>query len=387
YGAAGLVPAGAPLVGVTFHADNVRLRDFDHLDTLVRALESQGIGAVPVYGWPLSELEPYLTVAGSSPLRMILALNLTIPRQDDVRVLEQLRVRVLNLLVTRESQREWADGAKGLPPDRISPYLNVPERAGATEPILMAASASDSAVALRPVTERVDAIVGRVKRWIALQDLPNAYKRVAILYYNNPPGRGNLGASYLRIFPTIVKVLERMRDEGYATGDSLPDERQLTELLEKGGRNVELWAPGELDALVRDGRATLVPFDTYRRWFAELPQPFRDSVVREWGPPEQARLMAYTAPSGQRFFVVPGVRLGNVFIGPQPLRTTFERALDTTHDRERPVPHAYVAAYLWYRHTFGADAIVHVGRHGTLEWLPGKQVAQSGSDHSEVLLG
>jgi cobaltochelatase CobN len=84
---------------------------------------------------------------------------------------------------------------------------------------------------------------------------------------------------------------------------------------------------------------------------------------------------------------VPGVRFGNIFLGPQPLRSTFEEYTNTAHDTVTPVPHQYVAAYLWYRQQFRADALVHIGRHGTLEWLPGKQIAQAGWDTSEVLLG
>ncbi len=92
-------------------------------------------------------------------------------------------------------------------------------------------------------------------------------------------------------------------------------------------------------------------------------------------------------PQGEPAFVIPGLRFGNVFVGPQPLRSTFARAMDTSHDTITPPPHSYLAAYLWYRHAFGADAVVHVGRHGTLEWLPGKQVGQAGDDSAEVLLG
>jgi cobaltochelatase CobN len=97
--------------------------------------------------------------------------------------------------------------------------------------------------------------------------------------------------------------------------------------------------------------------------------------------------MTLTAKDGGRILVLPGVRSGNIYLGPQPLRNSFERATQTQHDVLTPPPHAYIAAYLWYRNEFKADAVVHMGRHGTLEWLPGKHVGQAGWDGSEVLLG
>ena len=382
------VPTGAPLVAITFYSNNVRFGDTAHIDAMIAALEKAGIGVVPVFGWPISQLDPFLTVDGKSPVRVILGLNLTILKSEDVAALERYEAHVINLLVTRENAKTWTESVKGLPVDRIPMYLNVPERAGATEPFLIATSEeSAGGTTTRPVAERVEALVRRVRRWITLHDKPNIEKRIVILYYNNPPGKGNLGASYLRIPPTLEAMLRRLREAGYLTGSDLPDEATLLNMLQKSGRNVELWAPGELEAMVNGGGLTLVSMTKYKRWFSELPRQFRDAVNKEWGPPEQAKLMCITSRDGEKYFVIPGVRFGNIFVGPQPLRSTFERAMDTAHDPLTPVPHSYVAAYLWYRHEFQADAVVHVGRHGTLEWLPGKQTALAGWDHEQVLLG
>ena len=97
--------------------------------------------------------------------------------------------------------------------------------------------------------------------------------------------------------------------------------------------------------------------------------------------------MTITSRDGEKFFVVPGVRMGNMFLGPQPLRTSFERSMEMAHNTDIPPPHSYIAAYLWYRNEFKADAVVHFGRHGTLEFLPGKNVGQAGWDSSEAILG
>lgn len=384
----GRVGADAPLVGISFYATNYRQRDLAHVDALVDALERQGIGAVPVFGWPISSLDALLTQDGATPLRALLALNLTIPRAEDKDWLARHGLHTLNLIATRDSAAAWRADVRGIGGDRLPLLLTAPERSGATEPILFATQEdSDGAKASAAVPERVDAIVARVRRWIALQDKPAASKHVAVLYYNNPPGRGNIGASYLATLPSLTAILQRLRAAGYDTGQALPDTATLTALLEANGRNIETWSPGELDRMVRAGHVKLLPLAQYRRWFDALPAPFRQAVLRAWGPPESNPLMLARDADGQPAFVVPGLFFGKVFVGPQPLRSTFARAMDASHDTITPPPHSYVAAYLWYRHGFGADAVVHVGRHGTLEWLPGKQVGQSGDDASEVLLG
>ncbi|CAG9171515.1 cobaltochelatase subunit CobN [Cupriavidus pampae] len=394
----GGMSAQAPLVGLAFYATSYRQRDLAHIDALVAALERQGIGVVPVFGWPLSSLDAYLTTDGSAadasaaPISLLLSLNLTIPRAQDKDWLAAHRIRVINLIATRDSRATWAGDVRGIAGDRVPLLLTAPERSGATEPMLFATQEDvDGARASSAVPERVDAIVARVRQWLALRGKPAAERHVAVLYYNNPPGRGNIGASYLATLPSLTAMLERLRTAGYRTGATLPDTATLTRLLEANGRNVETWSPGELETMVRAGHVTLLPVSQYRKWFDELPPAFRAAVTRAWGPPEGNPLMLVRADiagvSGEPAFVIPGLRFGNVFVGPQPLRTTFARAQDTSHDLLTPPPHSYIAAYLWYRHAFGADAVVHVGRHGTLEWLPGKQVALAGDDSAEVLLG
>ncbi len=390
YGGQAIVPAGAPLAGISFFTDNVHSRDVAHIDALIAALEKRRIGAVPVFGWPISSLDPLFTEGGKCPLRVLFALTLGFGKPDDAVAFERYGVHVINLMVTRESSAQWHANMRGVTPDRIGMFLNAPERAGASEPILFATSElvkGTEVTATMPVEERLEMAVHRAQRWITLQEKPNRDKRIAILYYNNPPGKGNLGASYLNVFPTMSNLLQRLQRAGYRTGDRIPTEQEWAAALEASGRNIELWAPGELDEMVAHGVAALVPVSKYKRWFAKLPEAFRNAVNKDWGPPERARLMTVESKGRERYFVVPGIRVGNIYLGPQPLRSTFERVQNTAHDTLTPVPHSYVAAYLWYRNEFQADAVVHVGRHGTLEWLPGKQVAQEGTDHSEVLLG
>jgi cobaltochelatase CobN len=388
YRAQRIVPDTAPLVGLTFYSSSIRQHDLAHIRAVIAELERNALGAVPVFGWPFNTIEPLLTVDGVSPLRLLLAMNLSIIRPADSVLLERLGIHALNLQASGQSYAEWSASLRGLMPDSVPHQVATPERAATAEPILIATTetqAGSQARVTTPIPERVSMAVRRAKRWLALQDLPNARKRIVFVYYNNPPGKGNLGASYLQILPSMVTMLRRLEQEGYDTGPRLPDTKELTDVLERRGRNVEAWAPGELQAMAESAGMTLFSVDDYKRLFSTLPEPFKAMVTKEYGPPEKAELSRIRR-NGKDYFLIPGATYGNVLLSVQPLRSTAERAVSTTHDTTIPVPHSYIAAYLYYRHVFKADAIVHIGRHGTLEWLPGKQVMQSGSDHSEVLL-
>lgn len=384
-----LVPAEAPKVGILFYHTNLKNRDMAHIDAFIAALERHGLGAVAVFGWPPTVCEPLLMGPSGAAVDALFALNLGFAKPDDAEFLARLNVHVIALMTTKQTRREWLDSPHGVRSDQLALQVSAPERAGATEPITFAAaerSADEKTVVSVPIEERIERAVARARRWIRLRRASNAEKHVALIYYNNPPGKGNISASYLNVPGTLAALVRRLRAEGYMTGHDVPGESVLLGMLQRSGRNIEQWAPGELEAMVERGQLTLVSMAQYRQWARQLPESFRRQVERAWGPPEKSTLMTIRSRDGKPYFVVPGVRFGNVFVGPQPLRSSFEKAAATQHDITIPPPHSYVAAYLWLREQFRADAIVHVGRHGTLEFLPGKNTGQAGHDAAEAIL-
>lgn len=384
-------PEQGALATVNFYSSYLKNQDTAVIDALLRALEKEGLAAAGVMGWPHHSLEKVFEAPPDDPLKVMLAFTLSISRPEDLVLLEKQNVHVISLITTEATYAEWAASDRGVTPARVSFSVVRPESAGATDPILVATTESGGSGGLTrtvPIAERVEMAAKRAKRWVTLAEKPNPEKKIVILYYNNPPGKGNIGASYLNIAPSIRAVLERLQREGYWIGNApLPDSQQILNMLERVGRNVEEWAPGELRRLVEQGGVTLISTVKYHEWFDTLPERFRKSINERWGPPESARLMTMKAEDGRRYFVIPGVRLGNVFLGPQLLRASSKEYTNVQHSATLPPHHGYVAAYLYYRHQFGADAVIHMGRHGTLEWLPGKSVGQAGWDASEVILG
>jgi len=381
----GGVAPEVPMVGITFFASAYTYRDTAHIDALIEALERRGLGVIAVFAWPLRRAEPLLFEAGKPRVHLLLALNLLMRNPDNEEWLQASGLRVINLVTTQETYEQWKHSVRGLPPGRLSTQVGTPERTGATEPILIAAAQSPGSK-LQPIPDRIEAAAERAYRWVQLSLKRNKDKRLVLIYYSNPPGKGLLGASYLNLIPSLVAILKRLAEEGYTVGGAVPDEEQLKRLMQLGGANVGDYAEGELEVMASREQIHLWPVEEYEQYFRMLPTDFRRAVESTWGPPEGSRLMT-VRKNGKPFFVLPGLRLGNIFLGPQPLRTNYEQAAATAHDRNTPPPHSYVAAYLWYKHKFQADALIHLGRHGTLEWLPGKDVLQAGSDAGEVLTG
>jgi len=377
-----------PVVAVSFLSSSLRGHDLAVVDALVRRLEARGSVPLAVFGYPLDTLTPLLQSQGVMQAQIVVALNATVSAPRDAAIYDDWGIPVLNGLVTRESAERWQAGVRGLPADRVAAHLSLPERSGLIEPTLAGTTetAANGTKSLAPFAPGIDALLDRAQRMLALRATPNGDKRIALIYYNNPAGKGNIGASYLQVFPSLRNILAGLAGDGYVIPEPLPDETELRRMLEANGRNLELWADGESQRMAAVTAMVRWPMSDYRRYYDALPQEFRDAVEETWGAPEQSRLM--TADCGtHRCFLLPVQRRGNILLAPQPLRTTFEQAADPAHQRITPPPHQYVAFYLWLQHEWHADALVHVGRHGTLEWLPGKQTALAPEDASSVLLG
>lgn len=384
---AGRPVANAPRVGILFFKGLLEHSETAPLDALIRALERRSLAPVAVFGWPLNKAEPLFTRDERPAIDLMMLLDAVMPSAENGQFLEKYGLHAINLLTTNATETEWRRSESGLPPGRLPVQVGNPERYGASEPILIAAAASKAEGGKpAPIQPQIELAAARAARWIALRVKPNREKRLALIYFNNPPGKATLGASYLDLIPSLRNVVARLRQEGYQTGDTLPDAERLKQLLLLSGRNVGEYAPGELEALLREGHAALLPVARYEQWFAELPREFQEEVNRVWGPPRNSKLMTVHV-DGKAYFVMAGVRMGNLWLAPQPLRGEIAQADAKTHDRNTPPPHSYVAAYLWIRKQIQADAIVHFGRHGTLEWLPGKDVAQAESDPGSALIG
>jgi cobaltochelatase CobN len=382
---------GKPWIAVGFYKAAYYGGETGVLDAVIRAIEKRGMNALPVFGYP--DGEPFarlLTSQGGKPRAdAALALSFRFADFEAGKALEKLGIPVINLVsLYGRSEKDWRGSKTGLSTFEGTFQVAVPELAGLTAPTVVGSSevVKDQDTGLMvsrqcPILERIDRAVDRAARFSALRRKANFDKHIAIFYYNFPPGKANLGASYLNVAGSIASILKRMRAEGYDLGAAPPDSEALLERLLKTGRNVGGYAAGELAEMVEHGGATLVPLEQYQAWLAGKDERFREKVEKDWGDPAKAGLMFY-----QGKMVVPVVMLGKVALLPQPARGSGENAEKLYHATDLAPHHQYVGAYAWVRDGFKADAVVHVGTHGTLEWLDGKDIGLDDSDAPEALI-
>ncbi len=380
-----------PKVAVLEYATRVRRETIQIPHALVREIERQGMQPVLVFATSGSRTVKRLLLDENNQSRVdaVISMHFKFTDEDAVDALQQLNVPVINAIqVYGRTVEEWKRSTQGLSTSEIAWQLAVPELAGLSPPnVVGGVDNSRSSISYQAIPERVTRAVGRAKQWINLQQTQNKNKKAAILYWNYPPGKQNVGASYLNVIRSIPVMLKHLKDEGYDTGDvDLENPRHIEELILQRGRNIGNWAPGELDRLIQSGHIDLVPASEYKQWFSELPVDFQQTVNDFWGEPEDAEIMAKSI-NGELHFILPTVHVGNIVLLPQPDRARTQNLDMLYQSQELPPHHQYLAAYLWLQHQYQAHAVIHTGTHGTHEWMSGKESGLSGSDPGEVLAG
>jgi len=387
-----------PWIGVVFYKNAVESGQTKHLDALIKSLEYEGFNVLPVYGYPSeAAIERFFFDGnGKSRVRFVVGISMKIGVNPRVAIplLSRLNVPVINAITLySQSEDEWRKSPVGLDIFERSWQIAGPEMAGIIQPTVLASKEKvvDKETGIeyieeRPITERIKRLIERVKAWVNLQDKPNKDKRIAIIYYNYPPGKQNIGASYLNVLPeSLYEILNRLKTEGYTTGQEVNKERLFND-IHNYARNIGNWAGGEIDRLARSGKPVLIPIETYKRWFEELPEGLKKAVIKNWGKPEDNKVMSWTGASGTKYIVIPAVQYGNIIFTPQPSRGWEQDAKKLYHDVTLAPHHQYIAFYLWLKNEFKADAIAHIGTHGTHEWLSGKEVGFTNEDPPEALI-
>ena len=185
---------------------------------------------------------------------------------------------------------------------------------------------------------------------------------------------------------SLWEIVNRLKIEGYSVGEKDITKDMLFSDIHNYARNIGNWAGGEIDRLAKTGKPILIPVETYKRWFEELPEGFKKAVIKNWGKPEENKIMSWTGASGTKYIVIPAVKYGNIVFTPQPSRGWEQDVKKLYHDVTLAPHHQYIAFYLWLKNEFKADAIAHIGTHGTHEWLSGKEVGFTNEDPPEALI-
>ncbi|WP_417474811.1 cobaltochelatase subunit CobN [Leisingera sp.] len=366
---ADLPPQGKPLVLVSFYRSYLTAADTAPVDALIAELRTRGYAAFGAFAaslkaptaadW-LREKLPALT-----PAAIINATAFSAQGTDgSASPLSTTGCPVFQVALSTARKKDWREADRGLSPADLAMHVVLPEVDGRIfagvvsfkSPGKKDPELQYSRFAHRADADRIKSAVDRVEGWLRLAKLPNADKRLALILSTYPGRDHNLAhAVGLDALASCDEILHELSAQGFAV-----------EALENTG--------------LRLMEETLsVPLADYKAALATLPQDLQDTLAEAWGRPEEDPDCRDDA------FHFKALRAGNALVALQPERGEVKTRVDDYHDLDRTPRHAYVAFYLWLRGQ--TDAIIHIGAHGTLEWLPGKAVALSGLCWPEVLTG
>jgi cobaltochelatase CobN len=342
---------------------------------------------------------------------------------ETVDFLQKHNIPCINIVNIMETQEDWLNEPTAMTGGYMGQALVLPELDGVIEPTAIAArSTNEDGLSVRmPLTTRIEMLVRRVNRWITLKRKSNADKRVVIVYYK-APGHSPLGAAGMETIDSLYNVLKKMQEEGYDLGGRLPaDSKGLADLIQKEGRTIGNWAKGSWEEYLQEGDPVYIPAEEYAAWLQnDVPEPNRKALIRIWGnvPGKQNTVQK----DGKPYLIVTRVRLGNIALMPLPSvaiisgeaanveTANVETAADVSganianvtvkdgegvvtdemsavHGTDQPPPHSYLGAYLWIRHGFKADAMIHFGTHGSMEFTKGKSAVLSDYCFPTILTG
>jgi cobaltochelatase CobN len=397
--------ASLPRVGILYYRAHEAGGNAAFAHALADAVDATGRGVgVPVFAGSLRSApdELYEALGGLDALVVtVLAAGGSVPASAgaggddeawDVERMAALDVPVLQGLCLTSSRAEWEASEDGVTPLDSASQIAIPEFDGRiiTVPFSFKEIDRDGLPRYVADAERCARLAGIAVNHARLRHVPNGRKRIAVVLSAYPTKHSRIGNAVGLDTPrSAVRLLRRLREEGYdlgAPGDlpglDLPDDQEAGDALihaviAAGGQDEEWLTSGQLtDAHVR------ITAEEYAAWTADVPSVLREAMTEAWGP-APGRLFVNEAGE----IVLAALRAGNVVVLVQPPRGFGENPVAIYHDPSLPPSHHYLAAYRWLENGFGADAVVHLGKHGSLEWLPGKNAALSAACATDAALG
>ncbi len=392
-------------IGIIINVLLIQKDNLAHIDALIREIRSQGLNPLCVYSDMLPDpdlgcegirnvLERCMIQEGQVIVDAIInttAFSLTIlsdpgdgSKPKDTSIFELFKVPVLQSMTTLQSFADWDESVRGLDPLSLSFCVFQPEFDGQVIAYPFATTENEdtplgSKRVSKPIAERVNRIVTLANNWARLRHKDNSEKKVAIILHNNPPRNDNIGgAAGLDTPVSVYEMMNALEERGIFTAYHFEDGKEIIDRITSGLTNDGRWSSPE--AMLEKSIDT-VKKEQYQQWFDHFIPRIQDNLVKYWDQP----VGDFMAVENQ--LLVPGILNGNVFIGLQPPRAFEDKAEEMYHSTDIPCPHQYIGVYNWVEKIFEADVIIHVGTHGTIEWLPGKEVGLSKNCYSDICIG
>ncbi|TEA79343.1 cobaltochelatase subunit CobN [Allopusillimonas ginsengisoli] len=377
-GSANDLPASARRGRVAFLIHQGVITDMltREVDQLVARSEAAGL--LPIVFWQDAS-DPAGVAGALAKAGVDVLVNLTHMRNGSARTKDFLALDIPVIQTLRFGEGEaadWPTAVSGVPARTAAVFLAAPEGWGMSDPVVLSAR-TKGVEDLLP--EQADMLIAKLKSLVALRHTPPARKKLALMFWNYPAGEKNMAASNLNVPRSIVSIQAALKHDGYHVGDALTEQQ----IIAAGQRMLgALHGSVSLDELETEGLAARYPLADYKRWLASLPSQ-RRAELQHGGDP--ARHWAVRERNGEQYFIIPRWQSGNLLIMPQMPRGPNPQA--HYHDTAAAPDHLYMAAYLYLQNNYGSHALIHLGSHGTQEWLPGKDRGLAAIDYPFLAAG
>ena len=346
---------------------------------LIEALEKEGYNVYPVQSMTkfmsfIDEVQPDAII------------NMAHGRMGD-KMVDYLKAKNILLfapLTINSLVDEWEKDPMGMAGGFMSQSIVTPEIDGAIRPFALFAQYEDEE-GLRhsyAVPERLKTFVSTINNYLNLNTKPNSEKKVAIYYYKGP-GQNALTAAGMEVVPSLYNLLVRMKQEGYNISGLPANAEELGKMIQAQGAVFNSYAEGAFNDFMQKGHPELITKDQYESWVKESLRPEKyQEVVDAFGEFPGNYMATNDGKLG-----IARLQFGNVVLMPQNAAGSGGNSFQVIHGTNMAPPHTYIASYLWMQHGFKADALIHFGTHGSLEFTPKKQVALCSNDWPDRLVG
>ena len=390
----------APRIAVLYYRAQHLAGNTAYIQALCDAIEARGARPVPIFTASLRQapaelLDELATV--DVAITTVLAAGGTKPATAqaggddeawDVAQLAALDIPIIQGLALTSPRADWDENDDGLTPLDVATQVAVPEFDGRliTVPFSFKEHDADGLISYVPDAERCARLAGIAYRHARLRHLRNSEKKIVVMLSAYPTKHARIGnAVGLDTPASTLRVLRAMADAGYDLGDTsaipgyadMDGDTFMHAVIDAGGHDPE-WLSDEVLA----GNPLKLSREQYLEFFATLPEDMQAEMQEHWGAAPGTH---YVNPETNEIYIA-GLVFGKVVVMVQPPRGFGDNPVGIYHDPDLPANHHYLGTYYWLREVFGADAIVHMGKHGNMEWLPGKTVGLSASCYSDAAI-
>lgn len=393
-----------PIIAILFYSKYMHENNLEHIDEFIKELEA--LGAVPLaiytggapdlsigrrgFQWTVDNIlmkdgEPQvhgiINTIGYS--QSILANPGDGTTTVENSIFESVGVPVFQALNTYQSFDKWKNSIQGIDMMSLTGNVYYPEFDGQIITVTTSyceriADEVGERLVFRPIQERINKVCRLALNWAKLRTMENKDKKVAIIFHNMPPRNDMIGCAFGLDTPaTVFNIVNALKEDGIHTEYDFKNGDEIINRIIDAVSNDMRWLSPE-KALEKS--VDIIEGNLYRQWFSKLGECVQDKMIHDWdNPPGEFMVFDDKLP-------VPGIINGNVFIGLQPPRGYEEKADEVYHNTDIVPPHQYISFYKWVKNVFKADVIAHIGTHGTVEWLPGKEIGLSQNCYTDICI-